>query len=82
MESSKNPSNRGSIDFVPPALLLSLATAPVLLGLVGSKIVAETIRDLSLLSEELLRGDRLPVLKFPTAAESDPENEDLIERDS
>jgi hypothetical protein len=59
---------------VPPELLLSLATAPLLVALVGSKVVAEVVRELGLLSEEIFRGDGLPVLNFPSTAESNPDD--------
>ena len=59
--------------FVSPALLLSLATPPLLVALVGSKLVTEAVRELGLLSEEIFRGDRLPVLNFPKSEPSDPD---------
>lgn len=43
-------------------LLISLATIPVLAIILGSKAVAEAVRGLGEASEELFRGDRLPVL--------------------
>lgn len=54
-----------SSDFkVPTDLLLSLGTIPLLLALVGSRAVAEAMKDLGQASEEILRGDRLPPLKI------------------
>ncbi len=54
----------------PSNWLLSLATAPLLVGLVGSRLISNFILELSESSEEILRGDRLPVLHFPETEES------------
>jgi hypothetical protein len=48
-------------------ILLSLATPPVLLFLLGSKAIAELLQDLGQASEEVFRGDRLPVLNLDDA---------------
>ncbi len=50
---------------IPSDWLLSLATAPVILVLGGTKVLADALLELSQTSEEVFRGDRLPVLKFP-----------------
>ena len=48
--------------------LLSLATIPLLAGVVGAKIVSEMMQGIGQASEEVFRGDRLPVLKVtPTS---------------
>jgi hypothetical protein len=47
--------------------LLSFATTPVLLGLWGVRILNDWLQDLGDVSEEIWRGDRLPVLNFPTS---------------
>jgi hypothetical protein len=44
-------------------LILSAATVPVLLGIVGGRLAAEIMVSLGQASEELFRGDRLPVLQ-------------------
>ena len=49
---------------VPTELLLSLSTAPLLLILIGSRAVAVLMREMGQTSEELFRGDRLPILKI------------------
>jgi hypothetical protein len=49
-------------------LLLGLATAPLLVGLLASKALADLMQDLGLASEEVFRGDRLPVLDFSATA--------------
>lgn len=47
------------------SLLVSLATIPFLVVLVGGQVMNRQLLDLSLASEELFRGDRLPLLPFP-----------------
>ncbi|MBE9028317.1 hypothetical protein IQ266_00920 [filamentous cyanobacterium LEGE 11480] len=47
-------------------LLVGLATPPMILAVIGSHTVTQSISAISQLSEDLLRGDRLPVLHFPT----------------
>ena len=54
---------------LPTNLLLSLSTAPLLLVLVGSRALATAIQDMGQSSEELFRGDRLPVLKISLTSE-------------
>jgi hypothetical protein len=46
-------------------LLVQLSTGPLLIALLGSKAAAETLETIGQASEEIFRGDRLPVLKFP-----------------
>lgn len=53
METSKIPTN----------LLLSLGTIPVLAVLIGSKAIGKALIELGQASEELFRGDRLPMLE-------------------
>lgn len=64
------PSNRqsppSSAGF-PSDMLLSLATVPAVLGLWGGKALTSLMRDIGEASEEVFRGQRLPVLNFPTA---------------
>ncbi|MBD1924325.1 hypothetical protein H6F77_25110 [Microcoleus sp. FACHB-831] len=45
--------------------LLSLATGPLLLGVLATKALAECLDAAGAASEEVFRGDRLPVLHFP-----------------
>lgn len=52
-------------------LWLSLATSPFLLAYLGLRSVSDWLTEAGLLSEEVFRGDRLPLLKFP---ESDSQN--------
>ena len=46
-------------------LCLSLATFPVLVGLFAVNALAQGLQDVGEASEEIFRGDRLPILNFP-----------------
>ncbi|MBD2577075.1 hypothetical protein H6G50_05195 [Oscillatoria sp. FACHB-1406] len=46
-------------------LLLSLAAAPFLLSVVTIKTLTQRLQEIGQASEEIFRGDRLPVLNFP-----------------
>lgn len=48
---------------VPTTLLLSLGTIPVLAVLIGGKAILQAMREVGEASEELFRGDRLPILE-------------------
>lgn len=50
---------------IPLDIFLTCATGPLLFGLLAAKAIAGVIQDLGLASEEVFRGDRLPVLNFP-----------------
>ncbi len=52
---------------------IACLTVPMLLGLVGGKAIADTLQSLGQASEEIFRGDRLPVLHFPVAEAVNPE---------
>lgn len=58
-------------NFIEPDLLISLIMPPMLLGLLGSHLAAQVLSQLGQASEELFRGDRLPVLSLFAL----PENE-------
>ncbi|MGB3572293.1 MAG: hypothetical protein WA783_12820 [Phormidesmis sp.] len=47
---------------IPTRLILSLASAPLLVALVSSRVAAHSLIQLGISSEELFRGDRLPPL--------------------
>lgn len=49
---------------VSTEILLSLSTAPLLLILVGSRVLATALREMGQTSEEVFRGDRLPILRI------------------
>jgi hypothetical protein len=60
------------LDFkFPTQILLSLGTAPLLLILIGGKAVATAMTELGQASEEIFRGDRLPVLRIPNQVDQD-----------
>ncbi len=79
MESSNSPANLPSLPkpIVPVDLLLSLATVPLVVGLVSTQVLTQFTQELGEWSEEMFRGDRLPLLKFPNHPSSvdtgDPE---------
>jgi hypothetical protein len=53
-----------------PQVCLSFITFPILVGLGLSRPLTEGIIELGRLSEEVFRGDRLPILPFPEVADS------------
>jgi hypothetical protein len=54
-----------------PEILVSLAAVPVLLAVVGIKKLSEGISAIGTASEEIFRGDRLPILHFPDTSPDD-----------
>ena len=54
---------------VPSDILLSLLTLPMLGGLVAAGAAAEFLASISIESEEVFRGSRLPVPNFPQSQE-------------
>lgn len=58
---------------IPQQILLQISTGPVLLALLAGKTAAQTLQAIGEVSEEVFRGDRLPVLKFPLSTESAPD---------
>lgn len=68
MESSNSPANPlpSPKPVVPVDLLISLATVPLVVGLVGTQALTQMAQELGQWSEEVFRGDRLPLLKFPS----------------
>lgn len=52
---------------------LSCTTFPLLLGLGALPILTKALIELGQASEEVFRGDRLPVLSFPEVKESQDE---------
>ncbi len=50
---------------IAPDVLLSLATIPALLLMLGSRAVFRSIQELGEASEEMFRSDRLPTLHNP-----------------
>jgi hypothetical protein len=68
--SSPPPNSDYPLPRIPTDLLLSLVTGPWLLTLVISQALSQKAQDLGQLSEELLRGERLPPLSFPQPPKS------------
>lgn len=58
-----------------PALWLSLATGPFLVGLLAARSLMATLMEVSQASEEIFRGDRLPTLNI---SESEGEEVDSL----
>lgn len=52
-------------------ILLSLTTIPLLIGVLGMKAAADFLQTVGQASEEIFRGDRLPVLNQPSASEDE-----------
>ncbi|MUG98311.1 hypothetical protein F7734_40805 [Scytonema sp. UIC 10036] len=55
---------------IPQYALLQVGTASILLLLLASKTTVETLYAIGEASEELFRGDRLPILNFPDQSET------------
>jgi hypothetical protein len=55
---------------VPVQLLVSLFTIPTLAAIVGVQAGLQQIQDMANHSEEIFRGDRLPLLPFPDPSPS------------
>jgi hypothetical protein len=53
-------------------ILVGVAAAPLLVGLIGGRLVAQLFHDCGELSEELFRGDRLPILALSHPDQDDP----------
>ncbi|WP_204104046.1 MULTISPECIES: hypothetical protein [Spirulina sp. CCY15215] len=55
---------------IPPAkVLLSFLTFPIMVGIVVVENVIREIQESGTTSEEIFRGDRLPILPFPEPKE-------------
>ncbi len=51
--------------FSIPQFLLSMGTGSILLLLITGKVTVKALESMGQASEELFRGDRLPILPFP-----------------
>jgi hypothetical protein len=65
-----SPSPKAAV--VSPSLLVSLAATPWLVAIVTVRATGGLVEQLGLLSEEIFRGDRLPVLHLPSNITSEP----------
>ncbi len=63
---SARSASTGASQLVTPALLVSLAATPCLLALVAIRATSEVLERIGVTSEEIFRGDRLPVIHFPS----------------
>jgi hypothetical protein len=52
---------------IPTEFFLSLAAGPMLLGVLSAGAVFSWLQAAGVASEEVFRGDRLPVLNFPNS---------------
>lgn len=68
-DSHYQPSSKDGLDLglftITSTALLQLSTIPVLFVLVAGKAIAPTTSAIADASEEVFRGDRLPILPFP-----------------
>jgi hypothetical protein len=62
-------SSASSRPVVSPSLLVSIAATPWLSAIVSVRAASSFLEQLGLASEEMFRGDRLPVLHFSEAEE-------------
>ncbi len=53
------------------AIWLSLATPPFLLGITLVNSITQGLKEVGEMSEEIFRGERLPLLNFPEADSED-----------
>ncbi len=56
---------RSNVQNIPSSLLVSLAATPCLITIIALQTATELLERLGVASEEIFRGDRLPVLHFP-----------------
>ncbi|MBD2245074.1 hypothetical protein [Nostoc sp. FACHB-888] len=62
---STNPTSNLDLFSIPQSFLLQIGTASILLLLITGKTTVRALEGLGEASEELFRGDRLPILDFP-----------------
>ncbi|OUL27883.1 hypothetical protein BV378_09015 [Nostoc sp. RF31YmG] len=62
---SPNPELNLLLFSIPQSLLLNIGTASILLLLTAGQVSVKALETLGQASEELFRGDRLPILDFP-----------------
>lgn len=55
----------------PCETMLAVSTLPLIVGLLITKTISDTVIGLGQASEELFRGDRLPVLNLHTVGPDD-----------
>ncbi len=57
---------------ISPSVLVSLAATPWLGAIVATQATGRFLEQLGVMSEEIFRGDRLPVLHFPHSPIAEP----------
>ncbi|MCC5647919.1 hypothetical protein LC607_34455 [Nostoc sp. CHAB 5824] len=62
---STNPASNLDLFSIPQSFLLQIGTASILLLLITGKTTVRALEAIGEASEELFRGDRLPILDFP-----------------
>jgi hypothetical protein len=62
---STNPISNLDLFSIPQSFLLQIGTASILLLLITGKTAVRALEGIGEASEELFRGDRLPILDFP-----------------
>ncbi len=68
---SPNPGLNLILFSIPQSFLLQIGTASILLLLTTQKTTVKALEAIGEASEELFRGDRLPILNFPDDNELD-----------
>lgn len=61
----KNPTSDVPGLNIANEIWLSLATGPMLAGILGTRALTTWLQSIGQASEEVFRGDRLPILHFP-----------------
>ncbi|MEH2308541.1 hypothetical protein [Nostoc sp.] len=69
-EPSTNPPSNLDLFTIPQSFLLQIGTASILLLLITGKTTVRALESIGKASEELFRGDRLPILDFPEERET------------
>jgi hypothetical protein len=64
-DDSVHAADRSITALIPVQLLVSIATVPTLAAIVGLQAGLKQIQNMANNSEEIFRGDRLPLLPFP-----------------
>ena len=67
IEATATVNNPNSV--IKPEILLSLATAPFLISILAAQSLGKTVIELGEATEELFRGERLPILHFEQETE-------------
>jgi hypothetical protein len=69
-QSNSSPGLNLVLFSIPQSLLLEIGTASILLLLTTGQTTLKALESLGQASEEVFRGDRLPILPFPENNES------------